>query len=139
MTETTQQANGEAPAAAVEAIREPEARVLGWDDLTPRDMLRAKAAKLFGGLDPQDAVDREPLYATPLVIWCIATRADPEFTWDQALETPYGWLKVSDAPPPPSPPPAARGSGSTSKRRGSVPAPPPPAPTAAPASGPSST
>jgi hypothetical protein len=135
----TQTSNGEAPAPAIEAITEPEARVLGWDDLTPRDMLRAKAARLFGETDPQDAIAAEQLYATPLVIWCIQTRTNPDFTWDQALDSPYGILKVSEAPPPLTDTPAGRGSASGSRRRTSAPVTPPPAPTAAPGSAPSST
>lgn len=137
MTETAQAQNGQVPAALRPVV---EDRVLGWDDLSPRDLLRAKAAKLFGETDPQEAVEAEPLYATALVIWCVKSREDPAFTWDQALDSPYSTLKVAAAPPPPpARTPSRRGAGTTTASRAPKPAPAPPAPASAPSSVPSST
>jgi hypothetical protein len=66
--------------------------------LTPRDMFRAKPvlAEQAGleDVDPYDLLDVEGdrYLRRVLVIWCLKSRADPEFTWEQAWDTPFGDL-----------------------------------------------
>lgn len=53
--------------------------------LTPRDLKRAKVA--LDGRNPFDLLE-DPVEAVALTIWCLKSREDPEFTWDQAEDTP---------------------------------------------------
>jgi hypothetical protein len=106
--------------------------------LTPRDMHRARAMlKEQAGLpetDPYDIIDQtgDPDLRRVLVIWCVRSRTDPEFTWDQAWETPLEAMYPEDAEaeaagedesPPPTPGPENAGTepgtnnGAGSKRK----------------------
>jgi hypothetical protein len=68
------------------------------DALTPRDLLRAKVA--LDGRNPYELMD-DPCESAALVIWCIKSRTDPAFTWDQALDTPFSALVDGTAEVPP--------------------------------------
>jgi hypothetical protein len=96
--------------------------------LTPRDMARAKVAlaEVLDGRSPYDMVEGEVDDAVPFTIWCLKSRANPAFTWEEALDTPFlgDFEPVS---PPPIPPPDASGS-SPGKNGGSKPKAKPAAP-----------
>lgn len=86
------------------------------DLLTPRDLSRARKVL---GRDPAELFlfmeDR-----TALVIWCTRTRDDPEFTWDQALDTPLSEIVAPpDEEPDPQPAsmPASNGSSANATAR----------------------
>jgi hypothetical protein len=78
--------------------------------LTPDDMDRAEVelAEWLDGRDPYDMLD-ERKTAVPLTIWCLFSRADPSFTWEQARHTPF-LGDFEPASPPQIPPLAASGS-----------------------------
>jgi hypothetical protein len=85
---------------------------LSADQLTPRDMNRAKEllGDVLAGRSPYDMLE-DMAEAVPFTIWCLRTRTDPAFTWDDALDAPF----LADAQvgpsrpltPPPSPKPKA--------------------------------
>jgi hypothetical protein len=100
------------------------------DLLTSQDMRRArvmlKELHGDGAPSPYDLLTSENFEdKLPLVIWCLKSRTDPDYTWEQADTMPYGDLDLStDEPPPPtgpggSPGPASAKSALTgsSKRR----------------------
>jgi hypothetical protein len=66
--------------------------------LTPRDMLRAapvlKEQAGLDDVDPYDLLDvtGDRYLRRVLVIWCLKSRDNPEFTWEQAFDTPFGDL-----------------------------------------------
>ena len=83
-------------------------QVLDADLLTPRDLKAAKVA--LGGKDVA-AMLSDPLEAITLTIYCLRRRENPDFTWDQAEDTPLGEFKQPDGPPDPqTPEPAGNGS-----------------------------
>lgn len=106
---------------------DPGGRIaLDPDLLNSRDMIRARG--MLKGRNPYELID-DPLERVPLIVWCLMTRTDPSFTWDQALDMPFSRLQFGsgepdpqiDPPGSPGPegePPAA--SGSKPKRRGAV-------------------
>jgi hypothetical protein len=94
--------------------------------LTPRDMLRAapvlKEQAGLDDVDPYDLLDVEgdKYLRRVLVIWCLRSREDPDFTWDQAFDTPFGDLFTDEDEEPeadPDPLPVA-GPGAEPKRNG---------------------
>jgi hypothetical protein len=105
--------------------------------LTPRDMLRAapvlKEQAGLDDVDPYDLLDvtGDRYLRRVLVIWCLKSRDDPAFTWEQAFDTPFGDLfdededeeaAVAGAPPTPGPEssgsaPGAKQNGARSKRK----------------------
>ena len=91
--------------AAVETA--PEVLVLDANLLTPRDLKQAKVA--LNGQDVSALLD-DPVDAMTLTIFCLRRRADPSFTWDQALDTPLGAFAKPEGPPDPqTPSPASNG------------------------------
>ena len=83
-------------------------QVLDVDQLTPRDL--ATARKALPGVNV-GAMLNDPIDMITLTIFCLRRRDDPEFTWDQALDTPMGEFKQPEGPLDPSTPtPAANGS-----------------------------
>lgn len=78
---------------------------LNPDILTPRDLQRAK--QIIGdGKSPFELLaDPETMF--PLVIWCLKSREDPAFTWDQALDTPFGEFDMTAGAEDNTPPPIA--------------------------------
>jgi len=70
--------------------------------LTMRDLKRARAGPLEGR-SPYDLFEDE-LESRVLVIWCVRSRDDPEFTWDDAQDVPYSDISMrvgeDDDPPP---------------------------------------
>jgi hypothetical protein len=99
------------------------------DLLSSRDMLRARV--VLDGRNPYEVLD-DPLERVPLIVWCLRSRTDPTFTWDQALDTPFSRLQFGPGEPdPPTAPPGSPGpgadtkpaSGSRRKRRGATSAP----------------
>jgi hypothetical protein len=82
--------------------------VLDPDLLTMGDLRRARetlkrdpAALLDGHLDER----------ATLIVWCVRSRADDSFTWEQAEAVPLAEMQFPEAPPPPpTPEPAKRGS-----------------------------
>lgn len=59
--------------------------------LTPRDLRRAKV--MLEGRNPWELLE-DPVDAVVLTIWCLRSRDDCEFTWDQAEDTPLGDFEV---------------------------------------------
>lgn len=101
------------------------------DLLTPRDLRRARVA--LDGRNPFELLD-DPLDRVVLTIWCLVSRDDPSFTWDQAEDMPFSRLETGGGdtePDPPTAPPGSRGrgrapsgtSGLRRKPRGDAPAP----------------
>jgi hypothetical protein len=80
--------------------------VLNPDLLTPRDLARARDA--LPGVDVS-AMLSDPIDMITLTIFCLRRRDDPEFTWDQALDTPMSEFSQVEGPPQ-TPPPASNGS-----------------------------
>jgi hypothetical protein len=90
--------------------------------LTPRDMMRAapvlKEQAGLDDVDPYDLLDvtGDRYLRRVLVIWCLKSRDDPTFTWEQAFDTPFGELFDADeeeaeaAGTPPTPGPQSSGS-----------------------------
>lgn len=73
--------------------------------LTTRDMMRARAMlKEQAGLpdtDPYDIIDPtgDPDLRRNLVIWCVLSRKDQSFTWEQAWDTPLEAMFPEDEEP----------------------------------------
>jgi hypothetical protein len=119
--------NGKAPAEVT-----TDRQGYSPDLLTPRDMLRAAAVlgDVLGERSPYDMFT-DDLERAPFIIWCLRSRTDPSFTWEDALDTPYlGEFEIGDSRPPqtaPSPTPSPPGSSASggSKRKPSEPAPEP--------------
>lgn len=111
--------------------------------LTSRDMARARVMlrDQSKGEDPYELLDDD---GDPenrdkrrvLIIWCLRSRTDPDFTWDMAWDVPfaevYGDDEDEDAEPdPPTARPGSPGpegeprpaNGQKPRRRGGVPAP----------------
>ena len=70
--------------------------------LTPRDLKRAQVA--LKGQNPWELLE-DPLDALILTIFCLRSRDDPEFTYEDALDVPLGDFELvnEEEPPPPSP------------------------------------
>jgi hypothetical protein len=102
---------------AVQQADDPGELAKPWlhpDALVPRDYLRAKVAlkEVLGTRSPYELLVGDEMY--PFIIWCLRSRDDPAFTWDQALDTPFYLFRMGDEPPPPpTPPPASSGSAPT--------------------------
>lgn len=95
--------------------------VLDPDQLSSKDMKRARA--MLAKRDDLD-IEKDPWKlledldnSLVLTIWCFKVRTDPDFTWEQAEETPFGEF---DAPPDKGPPPNALPSSPGSKPKGSA-------------------
>jgi hypothetical protein len=93
--------------------------------LTSADMNRAREQlkDVLGDRSAYDLLD-DDYDRVPLTIWCLRSRTDPSFTWQQALETPYlsEWTEGEAGPPTTAAPPAGGANGaasaSSSKRTG---------------------
>jgi hypothetical protein len=101
--------------------------------LTPRDMFRAapvlKEQAGLADVDPYDLLDvsGDRYLRRVLIIWCLRSRDDPAFTWDQAWDTPFGDMFDEDededeetepgegAEPPLTQTPASDGNGPSRK------------------------
>jgi len=101
------------------------------DSLTPRDLRRARV--VLEGRNPFELLD-DPLDRVVLTIWCLVSRDDPSFTWDQAEDIPFSRLDTAgeDAEPDPqtapggppgSEPATSKASGPKRKPRAGAPAP----------------
>ncbi|HWD47011.1 MAG TPA: hypothetical protein VHM23_25410 [Actinomycetota bacterium] len=96
--------------------------------LTPRDMARAKKAlaEVIGERSAYDMLEDDD-ERVPFTIWCLESRANPAFTWDDALDTPYlgEWKGGEVGPPQTAAPPAggARNGAPGSPKRPTEPAP----------------
>lgn len=95
--------------------------------LDSEDMLRArdKLADVLGDRTAYDLLEDDYL-RVPLTIWCLRSRKDPDFTWEQALKVPYlsEWEDGPPGPPTTAAPPAggANGAASASSRKRTAPA-----------------
>ena len=95
--------------------------------LTSADMNRARTAlaEVLGDRSAYDMLD-DDYDRFPLTIWCLRSRTDPGFTWQQALETPYlsEWVEGPPGPPTTAAPPAggANGAASASSKKRTAPA-----------------
>lgn len=128
--------NGQAGTATTAALEVAAKITLDPDLLNSRDMLRARV--VLEGRNPYEVLD-DPLERVPLIVWCLVTRDDPSFTWDQALDMPFSRLQfgAGDEPDPPTGPPGSPGpasepppaSGSKPRRRAGGSAPNSPAST----------
>jgi hypothetical protein len=77
------------------------------DALTTRDMIRARTA--LGG-DPYERLSAEQTEdQVTFIVWCLLSRDNPAFTWDDALDTPFGAFEMGDETPPPTPEPGSNG------------------------------
>lgn len=75
--------------------------------LTPRDLKRAKV--VLDGRNPFDLLG-DPVEAITLTVWCLRSRTDPAYTWDQAEDTPLGEFDMAgEEMEPPAPPPPTAG------------------------------
>ena len=95
---------------AVEQASMPEKPWLHPDALRPRDHLRAKEAlvDVLNGRSPYEMLGSgDEMY--PYLMWCIKSRTDPTFTWEQALDTEFHEFRMGDDRPPPIPPLNANG------------------------------
>lgn len=90
--------------------------------LTSRDMARAREMlrDQSKGEDPYDLLDEDEDPENRdkrrvLIIWCLKSRTDPEFTWEQAWDVPfaevYGDEEDDQAPPTPGPESSGTGPG----------------------------
>ena len=86
---------------------------------------RTALADILGDRSAYDLLD-DDYDRVPLTIWCLRSRTDPSFTWQQALETPYlsEWTEGPPGPPTTAAPPAggANGAGSASSKKRTAPA-----------------
>lgn len=98
------------------------------EELTPGDLKRARVA--LEGRNPWEMLE-DPLDAMILAIWCLKSREDPTFTFEQAENTRLGEFDMRDSRPPPTPGPGGNGDSpgnnakpsSATKRTASEPAP----------------
>jgi hypothetical protein len=81
--------------------------VLDPNLLTPRDMKRARVA--ISGQNPYEMMENQD-DAIPLIIWCLQSRVDPDFTWEQALDTPFSDFEMAEEGPPKNEPRSSNGS-----------------------------
>ena len=87
---------------------------LSTDELTPRDIKRARTVLgrdpwVVFGADAEDAEDGDQIEdKQSLIAWCLLSREDPDITWDDVLDIPFGTWKQGDTPPP-TPEPSANG------------------------------
>lgn len=94
--------------------------------LTSEDMDRARdhLADVLGERTAYDLLEDDYL-RVPLTIWCLESRTDPGFTWEQARRTPYlgEWKAGPAGPPTTAAPPAggANGAASGSSRKRTAP------------------
>jgi hypothetical protein len=79
---------------------------LSPEELTPGDLKRARVA--LDGRDPWELLE-DPLDAMVLAIWCLKSRTDPTFTFEQAENTRLGEFDLADANPPQTPGPGGNG------------------------------
>jgi hypothetical protein len=70
------------------------------DLLTPGDLKRARVA--LGGRSPWELLE-DPLDAMILAIWCFRSRENPDFTFEDAENTPLGEFDMGGEVPPPIP------------------------------------
>ncbi|HEY3261849.1 MAG TPA: hypothetical protein VGJ95_16555 [Pseudonocardiaceae bacterium] len=68
------------------------------DLLTFRDMKRARV--VLGGRNPWELLE-DPDERGILIVWCIRSRTDPAFTWDDAENTSFGQLEAASGGEPP--------------------------------------
>lgn len=74
-----------------------------------RDLKRAKV--MLGGRDPFELMD-DQLDAMTLTLWCVRSRTDPSYTWEQAEDASlddFETIEDDDAPPPPTAAPTTSG------------------------------
>lgn len=120
--------NGQIDTATTAALEtDPAAKIkLDPESLTPRDLRRARV--VLDGRNPFELLD-DPLDRVVLTIWCLVSRDDPSFTWEQAEDIPFSRLDTGgDEPDPPTAPPGSPGrghaprpaTGSKPKRSGDV-------------------
>jgi hypothetical protein len=105
---------------AIQAVTESPRRYrLDPDELTPKDMKRARV--MLGGKNPWELMEDDDEKLT-LIIWCLKSRAQPDLTWAQAEETPFSEFDpaVPRDPPPTRPLEQSGSSGSTPSGSGST-------------------
>lgn len=64
--------------------------------LTPRDLRRAKL--MLEGRNPWELLE-DPVDAVVLTIWCLRSRSEPDYTWEQAEDTPLGAFELNEDEP----------------------------------------
>jgi hypothetical protein len=67
--------------------------------LTPADLRRARDA--LDGKNPWELLN-DPIDAITLTIYCLRSRSDKTFTWEQAENTPMGEFDMGGGEPPPT-------------------------------------
>lgn len=102
--------------------------------LTSRDMARARVMlrDQSKGEDPYDLLDDETDLENRdkrrvLIIWCLRSRDDPDFTWDMAWDVPFAEVyadddtdadaEAADPLPVAAPSPAPNGAASSKRKR----------------------
>jgi hypothetical protein len=84
---------------ATAALERKLAKVrLDPDLLTFRDMKRARV--VLNGRNPWELLG-DPDERGPLIVWCLRSRTDPAFTWDDAEDTNFGQLEQAGTGEPP--------------------------------------
>jgi hypothetical protein len=84
--------------------------VIDPDLLTPKDFKRARVA--LGGRDPWELLRGEQQEdRAVLIAWCLLSRDDPDLTFEQLEEAPFGTFVEPDEaePDPPTPGPSSNG------------------------------
>lgn len=108
MTSNGKVKEAEARQAIERSPWKPKMYRLTSDELSPRDLKRAKV--MLDGRNPWEVLDDDEDRLT-LIMWCLKSRHIPGFTWEQAEETTYGeFLPPTEVPPPT---PASDSSGSS--------------------------
>ena len=89
-----------------------EKLILSPDSLSNKDMRRARV--MLGGRNPWEVLDEDDNRIT-LVIWCLKSRTNPDYTWEEADECPFSEFQAPDDSPP------AQGTTQKASSRGSKP------------------
>lgn len=88
------------------------------DLLTPRDLRRAR--EILKGRNPFELLE-DPIDRVVLITWCLRSREDASFTWEQAEDTPfsaYESAELEEDPPTPGPgKPGSNGSEPSKRKR----------------------
>jgi hypothetical protein len=114
---------------AEQAIQETVVPAKPWlhpDALRPRDYIRGQTAlkAVLAELDFENCYDfLGGPYAYPWMMWALESRADPSFTWEQALDRDFRHYRMGEEVPPQTQPSELSGrseitpSGSGSKQQ----------------------
>ena len=84
------------------------------DLLTPRDLRRAR--DILKGRNPFELLD-DPIDRLVLITWCLRSREDASFTWEQAEDTPFSAFEQAEPEQDPPTPGTENGPGNNGSER----------------------